>query len=360
VKALVLCAGRGTRLAPLTLTRPKAAVPVAGRPVLIHILHFLKDQGLTEIGLVVAPGQAGQLLPESPPSGVELTFLIQERPLGIADAVRVARPFLGTEPFLLYLGDNLTNGSLHSALYRFERGTEEALLLLRPVLNPTAFGVAELVGDRVSAVWEKAAHPPTNLAIAGIYLFRSGIHGAIDRIRPSVRGEYEITDAIAALIQAGAPVAGVRLEGWWQDMGSLEGLLSANQLLLTDLQPQIDPTARVIGSKVVGPVHLGPGVVIEESSLTGPLWIGAGAVVLGSVLGPDVSVGEGARVQSAIIEQAILLPGARVTGPLPPLVGTILGEQASIRGLGVGPPCRSGSRLCPVLGDGESLTLPSA
>lgn len=357
MKALVLCAGRGTRLAPLTLTRPKAAVPVAGRPVLTQILHYLARQGLTEIGVVVAPGQVDQLRQEPEPEGMQVKFIMQERPLGIADAVRAAYDYLGEEPFLLYLGDNLTNASLAGALQRFASGAEEALLFLRPVPNPTAFGVAQLDGGRVVAVWEKLPHPPTNLAIAGIYLFRPSIQQAIQAIEPSARGEYEITDAIQVLIQEGAPVGGALLDGWWQDMGSMGGLLTANSLLLADLTTQIDRTARLRGADLTGPLWIGPRAIIEGSRLMGPVWIGPGAVVRGATIGPDVSVGAGAHVQGAALQQAILLPGARVEGPLPPLVGTILGEGASVRSL-ARPPGPLGANLSPVLGDGESLTLP--
>lgn len=359
MKALVLCAGRGTRLAPLTLTRPKAAVPVAGRPVLTQILHYLARQGLTEVGVVVAPGQLPELRREPEPEGMQIEFITQERPLGIADAVRAAYDYLGEEPFLLYLGDNLTNASLAGALQRFADGQEEGLLLLRPVPNPTAFGVAELDGDRVVAVWEKLAQPPTNLAIAGIYLFRPSIHQAVRAIEPSARGEYEITDAIQVLIQGGAPVGGALLDGWWQDMGSMGGLLTANSLLLADLTTEIDQTARLRDVDLTGPLWIGPRAIIEASRLTGPVWIGAGAIVRGAVLGPDVSVGPGARIDHASLQQSILLPGALVTGPLPPLVNTVLGEGASVRSLkrAAGPPK---ARLCPVLGDGESLTIPTS
>lgn len=357
MKALVLCAGRGTRLAPLTLTRPKAAVPVAGRPVLTQILHYLARQGLNEVGVVVAPGQLPWLRREPEPEGMQIQFITQAQPLGIADAVRAAYDYLGEEPFLLYLGDNLTNASLAGVLQRFGEGREEALLLLRPVPNPTAFGVAQMDGDLVVAVWEKLAQPPTNLAIAGIYLFRPSIHQAIRSIQPSARGEYEITDAIQVLIQAGAPVGGALLDGWWQDMGSVEGLLTANRLLLADLPTVIAPTADLRNVDLTGPYWIGPGASIEGSRLSGPVWIGADAVVRGADLGPNVSIGAGAHVETAFLQQAILLPGAQVAGPLPPLVGTVLGAGAEIRGL-VTPTGLANPGISPVLGDGESLTVP--
>lgn len=359
MKALVLCAGRGTRLAPLTLTRPKAAVPVAGRPVLTQILQYLAAQGLTEVGIVVAPGQEAFLRPLLGIDDLQIQFLVQERPLGIADGVRAARPFLGEEEFLLYLGDNLTNAPLAGPLARFASGGEEALLLLRQVPNPAAFGVAELAGERVVAVWEKLPAPPTNLAIAGLYLFRPSIHAAIDAISPSPRGEYEITDAIEYLIEGGAPVGGALLEGWWQDMGSLGGLLVANRLLLSEMASSIDPTAQLRNVDLTGPVWIGPRVVIEGSRLIGPVWIGQGSIVRGGLLGPDLSVGEGARIQDAALSQSILLPGVQVSGPLPPLTGAILGERAAVGGL-ARPGRLEGLGLCPVLGDGESLTLPPA
>jgi glucose-1-phosphate thymidylyltransferase len=355
VKALVLCAGRGSRLAPLTLTRPKAAVPVAGRPVLQQILRYLIDQGFREIGIVVAPGQEGYLNPGPLPSGVGARLITQPRPLGIADAVRAGRSFLGEEPFLLYLGDNLTTADLRPARRRFERDGDTVLLLLRPVTDPSAFGVAELEGDRVVAVWEKADNPPSNLAIAGIYFFQPAIHQAIDGLLPSARGEYEITDAIASLIRAGAPVRGLLLDGLWQDMGSPGGLLAANRLLLGALQPLVDPTAHLRDVQMAGPIWIGPGAIVERSRLTGPVRIEAGAVVRDAHLGPDLALGKAAVVEGATVADSILLPGARVTGPLPPLRGALLGERSVVMGV-------RGQRstlvaLSPVLGDAESLTL---
>jgi glucose-1-phosphate thymidylyltransferase len=356
VKALVLCAGRGSRLAPLTLTRPKAAVPVAGRPVLQQIVRYLIDQGFREIGIVVAPGQEAHLDPGSLPHGVVAQLITQLTPLGIADAVRAGRSFLGEEPFLLYLGDNLTTADLRPTKRRFERAGDAALLLLRPVTVPSAFGVAELDGDRVVAVWEKVANPPSNLAIAGIYFFQPTIHQAIDGLGPSARGEYEITDAIASLIRTGAPVRGLLLDGLWQDMGSPGGLLAANRLLLRALQSLVDPTARVADCQMAGPIWIGPGAIVERSRLIGPVRIDAGAVVRNAHLGPDLSLGKAAVVVGATVADSILLPGAQITGPLPPLRGALLGERSVVMGV-------TGQRgafvaLSPVLGDAESLTLP--
>jgi len=336
MKALVLCAGRGTRLRPLTHTRAKAALPVAGRPVLAHILSYLKEQGFRQVGVVVSPGQ-GELRRLCPPtSGLSVSFIVQKHPRGIADAVAVARRFVGDEPFLLYLGDNLTNEDLTPARERFEASGAAALIAVRAVPDPRHFGVAVLDGDRVTRVVEKPDVPISNLAIAGIYFFGPEVHQAIAGLKPSARGELEITDAIAALLAQQRIVLAHQLFGWWQDMGSPEGMLAANRHILEGLERNLSPDLQTDRVTIAGPVAVGSGVRMEQVQLTGPLVIGRGAVLRNCCIGPFTSIGDGAVIENATIENSILLAGCQLIGPLFHLNGCLLGRGVVIEAM-VGP-----------------------
>lgn len=351
VKALVLCAGRGSRLRPLTHTRAKASVPVAGRPVLGHILSYLHRHGFTDVGVVIGTHQ-GELrsLPDAH-NGQKVSFIVQRRPLGIAHAVRRARRFLGAEPFLLYLGDNLTDEDLVPAVDLFAAASPAAVILGRQVPNPQAFGVAEVSGNRVTRVVEKPSQPPSDLAIAGIYLFSPAVHDAIASLRPSARGEYEITDAIAGLLDVGAPVLHHRMTGWWQDMGSIEGTLAANAYVLDQIQPDIDPTAVLGDVQLQGRVRIGPGVVLERVRLRGPLDIGAGARLRDAYVGPYSSLGENVVIEETSIENSILLPGCRLQGAPFHLEGCLLGSGVTVR-------TRTGHAVSLHMGDDASLMIP--
>lgn len=351
MKALVLCAGRGSRLRPLTHTRAKASLPVAGRPVLIHVLDYLLQFGFKEVGVVIGPQQDDlrNLIPARPEQQVQL--IVQREPRGIAHAVSVARAFLGAEPFLLYLGDNLTNEDLTPALARFQAEQPAALITLRQVENPTAFGVAEVVGDRVVRIVEKPANPTSNLAVAGLYLFSERVHKAIDSISPSARGELEITDAIARLLEWQRPVLAHRMQGWWQDMGTVEGMLVANALLLDRIQSEVHPTAVLDEVKVQGRVWIGPNVVLRKVRLRGPLVIGAECQVTDSYVGPYTSVGDDARMDRVAVENSILLPGCRLAGPALRLEDSLVGSGAEIWS-------REGRSVSLLVGDDSHLLIP--
>lgn len=350
VKALVLCAGRGTRLRPLTHTRAKAAVPVAGRPVLGHILAYLRGHGLTEVGIVISSDQR-ELKRLDHDLNLNLTFIVQKQPKGIAHAVQTAADFLGDQPFLLYLGDNLTDEDLGPMLATFQRERPSALVAVREVATPQAFGVAEVTGDRITRVVEKPRKPTTNLAVAGIYLFGPEVLQAIATLRPSARGEYEITDAIAALIGAGRTVLAHRMSGWWQDMGSPEGLLTANIQLLDAISHQISPGAILDGTSVQGRVVIGSGTVLEGVRLRGPLLIGPDCQIRNSYIGPYTSIGEGCRVEGASVENSVLLPYCRLIDPSFHLADCLLGRGAVVE-------VRPSHAVTIVMGDDGRLQFP--
>ena len=328
MKALVLAGGRGTRLRPITHTSAKQLVPVANKPVLFYGLESIRAAGITEAGIVVSDpremlhpdprtGRAVTVMVNSQAEiraavgdgsafGLTVTYIEQEAPLGLAHAVKIAEPFLGAEPFVMYLGDNLIKDGIRPFVEEFRAERPDAQILLAHVKTPWEFGVAELEGDRVVRLEEKPPRPKSDLALVGVYLFGPSVFEAVRAIRPSGRGELEITDAIQHLIGSGRAVRSHVISGWWKDTGKVEDLLEANRIVLadlaTDVQGSIDSETTVENA-----VRIGAGALIERSRLRGPLVIGPGARIAEAYVGPFTAIGDGVEISHAEIEHSIVL-----------------------------------------------------
>jgi glucose-1-phosphate thymidylyltransferase len=326
MKGLILAAGRGTRLRPLTHTRPKPVIRVAGRPILHYAVENLLEAGVKEIGVVVSPETEKDI--REALAGYRLSYVLQEEPQGLAHAVAVARDFLGQSPFVLYLGDNLFQKGIGRFLEAFGEGVSAVIALVR-VKNPSQFGVAVLQGDRIVRLVEKPKDPPSDLAVAGVYVFTPEVLEVIQDLKPSARGEYEITDAIQGLVDRGKRVVGVEVEGWWKDTGRPEDLLDANRLLLEELSPRVE--GHVEGSQLTGRVVVERGAKVVGSTVIGPAFIGEGALVEGAYIGPFTSLGPGARVVRSEVEYSILEDHATLVDVALRLQESILGVGAAVR-----------------------------
>lgn len=335
-KGLVLSGGKGTRLRPLTHTRAKQLIPIAGKPNLFYALEDLVAAGIRDIGVVLSPETGEEVraaLGDGSSWGVQLTYIVQEAPLGIAHAVKTARPFLGDSPFVLYLGDNLLSGGIQHLVAEYRQTQPAAIVLLTPVDDPRAFGVVVLdERGQVVRLLEKPQNPPSNLALVGVYLFGPGIHAIIEGLRPSGRGEYEITEAIQGLVDSGQKVIAHQVRGWWKDTGKPEDLLDANRLALSNLVRRIE--GELQAAQVVGEVVVEAGARILRSTVRGPAYIGAGALVEDAFVGPYTAIGKNAQVVSSEIEYSILMDEAQVYALPYRLDSSILGQGVVVDGKG--------------------------
>jgi glucose-1-phosphate thymidylyltransferase len=338
LKGLILSGGKGTRLRPITHTSAKQLIPVANKPVLFYGIEAMAAAGIDEIGIIIAPDTGPEIEDAAGTGsrfGVNITYIVQDEPLGLAHAVLTAEPFLQESPFVMYLGDNLLQGGISDLVSSFREHNPDALILLPPVPDPENYGVAELgpapqgeVG-RVLRLIEKPAQPATDLALVGVYMFTAAVHDAARAISPSPRGELEITDAIQHLVDAGTRVEPHIVRGWWKDTGRLEDMLEANRLILDNLRERID--GELVDSQVDGRVVIEPGAVLERTTVRGPAIVGAGARLTDCYIGPYTAIGEGCTIANAEVEHSILLAGCTVRDLDGRMESSLLGRNVSVR-----------------------------
>lgn len=335
MKAIILSGGKGTRLRPLTYTGAKQLVPVANKPILWYGIESIVRAGVTDIGIVISPETGEEVKAKTGNGdrfGANITYILQDQPAGLAHAVKIARPFLGDSPFVMYLGDNLIQNELGQFMTNFKEQQMDALIMLRPVSNPSAFGVAEVDAQgRVLHLVEKPKDPPSNLALVGIYFFANTIHAAIDRIQPSARGELEITDAIQNLIDYQQHVEARQIEGWWLDTGKKDDLLEANQIVLdtclkSAIAGNIDDR-----SQISGRVQIGQGSRLVNCTVRGPVVIGENCHLENCFIGPFSSIADDVTLIDADLEHSVILRGAKVIGIHQRIVDSVVGQRAQLK-----------------------------
>jgi glucose-1-phosphate thymidylyltransferase len=331
-KGLILSGGAGTRLRPITHTSAKQLVPVANKPVLFYGSEALVDAGIAEIGIIIAPDTGDEIREAAGDGsrfGVRITYIVQDEPAGLAHAVLTAEDFIGSSPFVMYLGDNLLRDGLRNLVSTFTEHEPDTLILLTPVDDPQSYGVAELDGEKIVRLIEKPKDPPSNLALVGVYLFSNLIFEAARSLEPSWRGELEITEAIDKLIDDGRTVRSEVVRGWWKDTGQLADMLEANRLVLEELVTSIEGEVDE-ASKVEGRLVLGPGAKLERSVVRGPAVIGAGAHVEDAYIGPYTSIGDGVHVRRSEVENSIVLSGSVVEDLGTRMEASLLGKEVKL------------------------------
>ena len=335
MKALILSGGKGTRLRPLTYTGAKQLVPVANKPILWYCIESIVAAGVTDIGIIISPETGDEVQNKTGNGdrfGAKITYILQSQPAGLAHAVKIAQPWLGDDSFIMFLGDNLVELPLDNFLNSFLQKQLDALILLKQVANPSAFGVAQVDADgKVIQLVEKPKNPLSNLALVGIYFFQATIHEAIAQIAPSARGELEITDAIQKLIDTDKSVEASEIKGWWLDTGKKDDILSANQIVL-----DARLTSQNLGeidaiSNISGRVQIGAGSKIINCKIRGPVIIGENCHLENAYVGPYTSISDHVTIIDTEIEHSVILNDSTINGIQQRIIDSLIGQRVSMQ-----------------------------
>ena len=331
MKALVLSGGKGTRLRPLTFTTAKQLIPIANKPILGYVLDHISQVGIKDAGVIIAPETGNDVknyVKDGSAWNMKVTYIVQA-PLGLAHAVKTARSFLDKDNFIMYLGDNLIGTGINNLIQKFEDENLDALILLKEVENATRFGVAAVDSQgSITKLVEKPIIPPSNLALVGVYIFSHRIHQAIERIKPSRRGELEITDAIQEMINMGFNVKAETPKVWWLDTGKKDDILVANAKILDEYTKR-EIQGVVQESKIEGRVTIQENAKVVNSTIRGPCVIGEDCVVENSLIGPYTSIGNRTKITDSSIEYCVILENAQITG-VDRLEESLIGKNAKV------------------------------
>lgn len=335
MKALLTGGGRGTRLRPITYTSNKHLIPIANKPMILYALEYVRDAGITEIGLNYndTKDEFEALLGNGENYGVHITYIHQPAPIGLANIIAVSREFLGDDPFIFYLSDNILAGGITEFVQAFEKNQPDAQLLLAEVPDPERFGVPEIKDGRVISVEEKPQIPKSNFAITGVYMYNKNIWGAIegpDAIKPSPRGEYEISDAHQWLLDHNFRVEAINVTGWWKDTGKPDDLLAANRLILEKhyeftVAGEVDNTSQLHGN-----VHVPKSAKIVNSTIHGPVTLGENTHIIDSTIGPFTSINGNCHIEKSVIENSIVFSSSTIKDVSQRISSSLIGKNVVI------------------------------
>jgi len=308
-------------------------IPVANKPVIHYAIEAMKESGIKEIGFVVSENRAElePALGNGKKWGMKFEYVMQEKPRGIAHAVLCAEDYVGKEDFVLYLGDNLLERGIKELVDDFRRAKPNSAISLIPVKEPRHFGVAVVKGDSIISLEEKPKKPKSNLAIVGVYIFDSNVFKAAKRIKPSGRGELEITDTISELVRMGLNVKPHLVQGWWRDTGQKSDMIEANQAVLDSIAADIKGKVDEV-SLIEGRVVIDKGAEVTGSRIRGPVVIGSKAKIINSFIGPYTSIGDDVTVENSSIENSIVMSGTRISDVSRRIESSLIGNKAVIEG----------------------------
>ena len=316
MKGIILHGGHGTRLRPLTHAGPKQLLPIGNKPMSQYALEDLKDAGITDIGVIIGdvyPEKVKEFYGDGSKFGVKITYIYQDKPAGISHAINLCKDFIGNDRFIVYLGDNILRKGLIDYTKKFQSSSADAMILLCEVDDPSRFGVAELDGKKIKKIMEKPKNPPSNLAVLGVYFLTPKIFDIIDILKPSWRGELEITEALQLLMEKGNTIEYDIVTGWWKDTGTPEDILHANQLVLdtigTQNQFRIDKETKIQGNIAIGKNTN----ISRDSFITGPVIIGDNCNIGPATrIGPHVSIDNNCSIKQCDIENSIIMADCKI------------------------------------------------
>jgi len=332
MKALITAGGRGTRLRPITHTQNKHLIPVANKPILYYALEYAREAGITEVGVVVNEGttEVQNTIGDGSAWGLRITYIPQDAPRGLAHVIKISQDFLGEEPFVFYLGDNIVVGGIARFINEFQSGGGNCHLVLARVKDPERFGVPEIQNGRIVRVEEKPRVPKSSFAVSGIYFYDHHIFEAVNNIEPSDRGELEISDAHQYLIDHGYTISYSEITGWWKDTGKPLDLLEANRLILDNMASDYVDQSIDKNSSLLGRVNIAPSARIIGSNIRGPVIIGENCRVENAYIGPYTSIYDNTVIRNSEVEYSIILDGCRIEDVDVRIESSLLGREAEI------------------------------
>ena len=318
MKGIILHGGHGTRLRPLTHTGPKQLLPIANKPMSQYCLESLVDAGISDIAIIIGgtgSNKVQEYYGNGEKFGVKITYVNQDYPLGIAHAVNLCKEFVGNDKFVVFLGDNIIKKSIVDYVSRFKQSDASASILLCEVSNPTQFGIADVKDGIIKKIMEKPKNPPTNLAVTGIYFLTPTIFDIIDRLKPSWRNEYEITDALQMLLEENHKIIYDMITDYWKDTGTPHDIIHANEVILSSMKPYFHG-AKEENVSITGNVMIGEGTVIKNGSrIVGPVIIGKECIIGPDThIGPNISIGDNSKLSRCYIKNSIIMPGCNIDG----------------------------------------------
>ena len=332
MKAVITAGGHGTRLRPITHTKNKHLIHIGNKPMLSYAIEYVQEAGISEIGIIINSGdqEIKDVFGDGTKMGLNITYIPQEVPLGLAHVVKISESFIGDENFIFYLGDNILVGGIGKFIEDFENNGSNCHLVLSKVKDPQRFGVPEIMKDQIVSIEEKPANPKSDYAITGIYLYDSSIFKAVNNIEPSARGELEISDAHQYLLDNGATVTFSEITGWWKDTGKASDLLEANRLVLDNHSPIISGNTDE-NSTIVGRVSIGEGSQVENSNIRGPVIIGKNVEIRDTYIGPYSSISDGCKIIGSEVEYSIIMDKTIIKNVNVRIEASLLGHSVEIR-----------------------------
>ena len=331
MKALIASGGRGTRLRPLTHTRNKHLIPIANKPILFYAIEHVVNAGIKEIGIVinVDDNEIKSAIGNGDKWNINITYIPQVVPGGLAQVVQISENFIGNENFIFYLGDNMVVGGVKKFIDEFEKNKYDCFLTLAKVKDPERFGVPEIKDNKIITIEEKPKIPKSQFAVSGIYIYNKSIFEAVNNIKPSARGELEISDAHQYLVEKKHSIGYAEITGWWKDTGKPSDLLEANRLVLDNMFPKIEGVVDKLSS-LSGKITIGKNSKIINSTIRGPVIIGENCIIDNAYIGPFSSIDNNTIVQNSEVEFSIIMKECKIQNVKIRIEGSILGNDVEI------------------------------
>ena len=332
MKALITAGGHGTRLRPITHTQNKHLIPIANKLMLDYALEYVRDANISEVGIIINADDHSikSEFGNGSSRNIKITYIPQDAPLGLAHVVKISEKFIGDDPFIFYLGDNILVGGVSKFVTEFEDAGSNCHLALSKVSDPNRFGVAEIKNNKIVSIEEKPNKPKSNLAVTGIYLYDSNIFEAVNNIKLSDRGELEISDAHQYLLEKGYHISYSEITGWWKDTGKPSDLLEANRLLLDNIEDSRN--SKIIDTKIMGKVSIGENVKISNSIIEGPVIINDDSIIDNAHITPHTAIGKRCEIMKCTVGNSIIMSESTIKNVDDKISNSLLGTDVQIIG----------------------------